>query len=250
MRFCQEHDEFFSRKSWFQLSQQRIRIWNKSLHHQLLLSGSQCLFQRFTRHLYKAGTICRHNTSVIDLHIQTVFSPSIHNKNQIVSGEPCLELKMSMVGNIGIIQIFQAVQTILHCMIGNVFIIQIIPYRVAVAKDINILIGCKINGHIRFFALCQRLGKDHAVYHMFENVAVILTILGKLWKEFFPFLIKCHNLTKNTSLAQSLFQISKICRNTAQGNISLLIGCILSLQLHLFQNRDIYMIKCVTHINS
>ena len=26
-------------------------------------------------------------------------------------------------------------------------------------KDINILIGCKINGHIRFFALCQRLGK-------------------------------------------------------------------------------------------
>ena len=65
-------------------------------------------------------------------------------------------------------------------------------------------------------------------------VAVILTILGKLRKEFFPFLIKCHNLTKNTSLAQSLFQISKIRRNTAQGNISLLIGCLLSLQLHLF----------------
>ncbi len=73
-----------------------------------------------------------------------------------------------MVCDIGVVKIFQTVQPVLHRMIIQMPVIQIIAYRVAVAEHIDVLVRCKVNDlHIGRLALCEFFGKNHTVYHMF-----------------------------------------------------------------------------------
>ena len=74
---------------------------------------------------------------------------------------------MPLVGDIGIIQVLQAVQPILNRMVINMPVVQVIPYRVTVTEHIDIPICRKVNHpHIGNLAFCKLFRKNHAVHHM------------------------------------------------------------------------------------
>ena len=73
-----------------------------------------------------------------------------------------------MIGDVGVIKILETVEPVLHRMIIQMPVIQIIANRVTVTEHINVLIRRKVNDlHIRALAFCKPFRENHAVYHVF-----------------------------------------------------------------------------------
>ncbi len=156
---------------------------------------------------------------VIDFHIQAVFPITVLNKDHIPGRQKRFQPKMPPVVIVGAIQIFQAVQSVFHGMIINMFIVQIIPDGIAVTVYINIPVLLKIHCHIRFFPARQLLCIQDTIQKVPQDIMVRLFILCQLGKGAVLFLFQCKYLLKDSRFLQPFLQAGKIRGYGTEGNI-------------------------------
>ena len=104
----------------------------------------------------------------------------------------------------GGIEILQTVQTVLHCMIADMILIQIIPDGVGIAIDINILVFLQVHRYVR----CLQSGifprKPDTVLQIPQEISGIQAVFCQLREIVLSLLIELQDFLKQ------VFRFSKL----------------------------------------
>ena len=110
----------------------------------------------------------------------------------------------------GGIEILQTVQTVLHCMITDMLLIQIIPDGVGIAIDINILVFLQVHRYIR----CLQSGifpcETDPVLQIPQKIPGIQTVFCQLREKVLSLLIELQDFIKQARALHPGLQIFKI----------------------------------------
>ena len=110
----------------------------------------------------------------------------------------------------GGIEILQAVQTVLHCMITDMILIQIIPDGVGIAIDINILVFLQVHRYVR----CLQSGifprKLDTALQIPQEIPGIQAVFCQLREKVLSLLIELQDFLKQARALHPGLQIFKI----------------------------------------
>ena len=186
-------------------------ISHKCLQQQLLVLFCQPLFQRFSRHFNISGARITDCGNIIYFHVDTIFSVPVLYKDQIqIHGQKCLDLKMSSVVISCGVKVLQTVQSVLHRMIPDMVLIQIISDRVGITIDIDILVLPQIHRYEWGFQSRILPCKPDTVPKIPRKASGILTIFCQFGEKVLSLLIEFQYLFKYTGTLYSGFQIFEV----------------------------------------
>ena len=135
------------------LRHQRVQILHKNPQNRIFVVLRQPAHHRFPRLFDIFGAGIFQDRRIVDLHIHAIFAVSVLNKNQVMRRKKGFQSEMPAVVIARGIVIADTIQTVLHRMIVDFLIIQIISDGVGIAEHIDVLVLFKIHRHIGLLQL-------------------------------------------------------------------------------------------------